>query len=400
MLPNLVVLEKKCASLGLTVSPKGKKLAKQDCVDVLRQHFLPAGGLPYQEMAPMLCFAEWNLKESEQKDMWEGPDWVAQVKMNGCRLVIHFVKDVGVFAHSRTVSVKTYRYEEATDQLLISSFKPAFSATVDAEVMIEKPVDTRPYTAKGQITKSSLHSTTAVMALKPENSRKLQVEQDAPLQFHIFDVMRWEGQDLRGLKLAARETHRAHFEDLIAKTEIGKNFHFPPLVKANRRAFYEGILAAGGEGVIMKNLKSTYEDSSSRLRTHWVKVKKRIEFDAFVIGFERGDAGKGWENLIGDLHFGIHTEKGIHMLAKCSNMTMETRQKISIYDPATNTVSMDPNMYQKVAEISGQDVSSREYRLSHATIDRWRPKQGPDAKNADQCQVKMADLITAAEWVG
>lgn len=402
MLPNLAVLEKKCKDLGLEVKPAGKKLGKEDCVRVLREYHLPEGGLPYEEITPMLCFAEWNLKEDEQKRAWTGRGWVAQKKLNGCRLVLHFVKDVGIFAHSRTISVKTWRYEELTNKLLIKDYKPNFSATVDCEVIIEKPIDTTPYTSgKGDVTKTSLHSTTAVLHLADESSIRLQKEQDAPLMFQVFDIMKWEKGDLRRLPLSRRLNHLTEFVKRIGEIpELSKYFEFPELVTDNRRAFFEKIVKEGGEGVILKHLDAPYIDSSSRRRDAWVKVKKRIEFDTFVTGFIRGSAGTGWEKMIGALEFSVNTEKGKHVIGYASNITLETRQKITQYDPTTDTVKLHPAMYGKVAQISGQDISARELRLSHCTIDRWRPKQGPDAKRAEECIVKMEDLRAAAEWVG
>jgi len=399
-LPNLDKLALTCQKLGLAVTQKGKRPAKSDYVDVLRAHFLPPGGLKFEEREPMLCFASWNLKPDELTKVWTSPSWAAQIKFNGCRLMIHFVKDVGVFAHSRTVSVKTYRFEELTEQLLWGNFVPDFSATIDCEVMIEKAVDTTPYTAKGVKTKSSLHSTTAVLSLAPESSKRLQIEQDAPLNVHVFDILSYEGSDLRGKRLVDREVYRAKFKDRMALLPMANIFHFPPLVIEGKKAFVDGIIANGGEGGILKNLNAVYEDSSSRSRNGWVKVKKRIEFDAFVTGFVRGEPGSGWENLVGALTFSVHTEKGLHELGNASNITLETRKKISVYDPATNQVSLIPAIMGKVAEISGQDVSSRSLRLSHCTIERWRAKVGPDAKTSQECIQSYADLEEAANWVG
>lgn len=404
MLPNLAVLEKKCVALGLTPTPKGKRLGKQDCVDVLRAHFLPEGGIPYEELTPMLAFAEWNLKEEEQTKIWNSPSWVAQKKLNGCRVILHFVKDVGVFAHSRTVSLKTYRFQELTNQFLFHDFIPDFTATVDAEAIIEKPVDTRPYTTKGEITKTSLHSTTSVLHLEAENARKLQREQDAPLILQVFDITKMESKtgvaDLCQLKLMARLTWLTNFMHKIESTEIAHFFQFPEVEQTDKRAFYKKIIAEGGEGVILKSLNAPYVDSSSRRRDAWVKVKRRMEFDAYVVDFKRGEEGTGWENLIGALGFAVNTENGPHTIAWCTNLPLETRKKITRYNSETNEVSLHPGMYNKVAEVSGQDISARSLRLSHATIDRWRPKDGPDAKRPEECNTELADLKEASAWVG
>lgn len=400
MLPKLEKLKAKADELGLAVKAAGKKLGKDDYVRELRAHFMPEGGLPYEETTPMLCFAEWNLKPEEAKKAWTSESWGAQRKLNGCRLVLHFVEGVGVFAHSRTISVKTFRYQELTDQLLIASFKPSFSATVDCEVLVEKSIDTRPYTAKGEITKTSLHSATALLHLEAENSKKLQIDQDARLQFHCFDIMKWNGRDLKQLSLNRRVQILAEFRQAIAGTEIVGDFHFPEIVLTGKKEFLAKVLSDGGEGVILKRMESKYEDSSSRPRDSWVKVKRRMDFDAYVSGFKRGDVGTAWENLIGAIEFSVNTEQGPHVLGYATNITLENRRRLTVYDTATNTVSLLPALYGKVAEISGQDVSAREQRLSHCTIERWRPKDGPDAKRKHECNYKMSDLLASSEWVG
>lgn len=403
---NLADLQKETEKLGLTVVQTGKKMGKADYVAALRQYYLDqdfvGGKLPYQETEPMKCFAIWNLSEDEQEKIWESPSWAAQEKLNGCRMVMCFVEGVGVFAHSRTVSEKTYRYTELTAALLFKDFVPDFDAIVDMEAYVEKAIDTRPYTGgDGCVTKSSLHSTSAIFHLKPESARALQVEQEAPLIFKVFDIISWEGIDQKDYPLKKRLKALTEFRDVVLGTELGKYFEFPPVITcARKKEWCEEIWAKGGEGVILKNLDSLYVASSSRPRDGWVKVKKGIEFDVFVTGANRGEEGKAWRNLVGDLEFSVLLDNGKeHMIGRCSNLTMEFRQAISIYDADTDTVSLRPDMFGKVAQISGQDVSPRSLRLSHCTLDRWRDQAG-DQKTKDQCVVSWADLRKASEWVG
>lgn len=401
MLPNLADLQKKCAEMGLTVVTQGKRPAKEDCVSVLRAHYLKAdypNGMPFEELTPMLCFAEWNLKDSEKENMWseQGSAWVAQRKLNGCRVILHFVKGVGVFAHSRTISVKTYRSQELTESLLFRDMIPNFTATVDCEALIEKPVDTRPYTGgKGEVTKSSLHSTTAVLHLAPESGRRLQVDQIAPLMFQVFDITNWEGTDLKKKSLASRLIYLSKFKDQLLSCVENVYFQFPEVVTSGKRAFFKKVVAEGGEGVVMKNLNSPYEDSSSRRRDAWVKVKKRIEFDCFVSGFKPGEPDSGWASLVGALEFSINTDKGPWVLGYCSNITMEERLEMSTLTLKGPVLKQE--YYGRVAQISGQDITARSYRLSHCTLDRWRV--GVDGKTAAECFVGMESLKEAASWV-
>lgn len=401
MLPRLDKLQAKCQKLGLEVTQSGKRPAKSDYAEALRAHFLPKGGLLYDELEPMLCFAEWNLKDEERTKIWTSPAWIAQRKLNGCRAIVHFVAGEGVFVHSRTISVQTYRFQELTDQFTFRDFVPDFTATLDCEVLIDQPVDTRNYTTKGELTKTSLHSTTAILHLEAEAARRLQVDQQAFLMMHTFDIMRYEGQELGAVPLSRRlKVLSEFFEKHVWDSAFEPYFHEVPWVKEGKKDFFKEVVDNGGEGVILKSLNSAYVASSSRRRDAWVKVKKRIEFDAYVTGFQRGDEDTDWKNLVGALLFSVKTEDGEHLIAKCTNLTLKTRRKITIYDPETDEVSLHPGVYDRVAEVSGQDVSSRSLRLSHATIERWRPKVGPDTKTAEACQVKMEDLVDAAEWVG
>lgn len=402
-LPNLSELKKKCQKLNLPVTQSGKREAKSDYVKVLRDHFMKIDypmGLPYEELTPMLCFASWNLTPEELEGIWRNAEWIAQSKENGCRCVLYFIPGVGVFATSRTISVKSFRLQELTGKLLFSSFDYApCIITLDCEVIVEKPIDTRPYTAKGQVTKSSLHSTTALLSLEDNASKRCQREQDAPLRFKVLDITKWGGSDLRRQPLSKRLACIEEFFKWVRGTDLANTFIQLAYTNVQKKEYLQSIWDNGGEGVVLKNMRSTYEDSTSRGRAAWVKVKKRKDYDSFVTGFKRGEPDGEFRNMVGALEFSVFLSNGKkHVLGYPINMTLEERQRISIYDPATDTVSMIPEYYNRVAEISGQDISARELRLSHCTLDRWRDQEG-DIKLPEQCVVEMEDLLAASEWV-
>ena len=103
MCPSLRNLQLRCAELRIDVK-SGKRPAKEPYLQALRACYLkrdyPAG-LPYAELCPMLAFPYWSLKPAEQELIWRDDNgWCAQQKFNGNRIIVHFVKDVGVYAHS------------------------------------------------------------------------------------------------------------------------------------------------------------------------------------------------------------------------------------------------------------------------------------------------------------
>lgn len=389
-MPNLSDLKKECQVLGLEVRAAE---AKAPYLEALRAHFLRRdfpNGLPYEELTPMLCFDFWALHPKEQKAICGSSNWVVQKKLNGCRVILHFVKDVGVFAHSRTPSLRTYRRTELTDRLLFGSFVPRFTATVDCEAVVDKLIDTRNYTRPGELTRSSFHSTTAVLHLEKEASKRLQRDQSAPLVFHVFDIVNWERKDLKREKLCERLSYIPEFRTAIEAAQLKKYFEFPPVCIHDKKEFFDRVTAEGGEGVVLKNLNSTYEDSSSRSRHGWVKFKKRLELDGYVSGFERGRTGSKWENLVSCLIFSVNTEAGHRAIAKVSNLEWDFRKGASQYDRATGSVKLRIDVYGRVARVNGLEMSQRAFRLVHPRIVHWR-----DDFTQAQCVYSLGDLQAA-----
>ncbi len=320
----------------------------------------------------MQAYPSANLHPRQLRSLWKSHDWIAQEKLNGCRVILNFVRGLGIFAHSRTINIRTYRRRELTNRLRFRSFIPPFSATLDTEALVKKPIDTRNFTTKGNVTRSSLQSTTAVLHLEAEASLRLQREQDAGLVLHAFDIVSWQGTDLRKRKLAERLGYLDEFQKIISGTELEQHFEFPPVVTISKEAFFTKSIAAGAEGVVLKNLSSRYEDNSSRNPRGWVKCKRSIELTAYVSGFEPARSKSRWSKMVGSLLFSVGTEKGPKLVAKCSNFPYQLRKELSQYDKDTGRVSMHPKILGQVSTITGQEFSARAFRLVHPSITYWR----------------------------
>lgn len=189
-----------------------------------------------------------------------------------------------------------------------------------------------------------------------------------------------------------------------------------PFVSKDKRAFYETLVQAGGEGVVFKDVNAEYVEGPSRTRAMF-KAKRFEEFDAFVTGFKPGEEEGGWELLVGALEFSCVTESGQnHPIAFCSNLTLEDRKLatrcgncravLSVNDvnldgkrrimgtKCTGCAAENPppvmnlEWKNRVAEIRGQEFTSRVFRLKHATIERWRV--GADGKTPEECVINLA----------
>ena len=230
----------------------------------------------------MLCFDYWKLKPKQQRTIWDNCDWIAQEKINGIRVVVHFVRGVGVFAHSRVTSARTFRRIELTEHLLFTNFVPNFTATIDTEVSCGKD-------------EANLQRTAALLRKTPKDSKHFQKEHNIPLVAYVFDITNWQGADLKQKRLCERLSYLPDFRAAISNAQLSLYFEFPPIFFQGKRAIFNKITAERGEGIVLKNLNSSYKNSSSRCRYSWVKVKRQMEMDGYVSGFERGRPGSNWE---------------------------------------------------------------------------------------------------------
>jgi hypothetical protein len=218
-------------------------------------------------------------------------------------------------------------------------------------------------------------------------SKRLQREQGASLKVHVLDLINWQGEDLRLKPLSERLNYLKEFQKAINAKLITEHFDFPPVFTKDKQAVLEKILKAGGEGVVLKNLAYHYEDSSSRSRLGWIKVKRQLELDAYVSGFERGRPSSKWCDHVACLVFSVNTEKGHITIAKVSSLEWSFRKKISIHDRDNNAVKLDLDLYGRVARLSGVELSYKARRLMHPRIVYW---------NADltqeQCVYRLDDI--------
>lgn len=88
-------LQYQCNQLGISVTPAGRKLMKDDYIKALRNHFLKEkyntkDDIPWALKfmlsieCPQLCRRIKDLKPEQQKLVWESTDWIAEPKIDGC----------------------------------------------------------------------------------------------------------------------------------------------------------------------------------------------------------------------------------------------------------------------------------------------------------------------------
>ena len=110
------------------------------------------------------------------------------------------------------------------------------------------------------------------------------------LHYAVFDVLR----DVNGQWLTERPWYerRAYLEELKETkllTDITSKYahfvHLVPVVVDDKRAYLEELLGKGKEGVVLKNVKASYQ-IGKRPAWQWVKCKVENEDDVVIMGFE------------------------------------------------------------------------------------------------------------------
>jgi ATP-dependent DNA ligase len=420
-------LDRECRQYGLYVEPTknskpGKKCSKDDYILALRNHHLklryPDGRVPkhlqliLQMDSPMLANRFNAVSPEKQEEIWKTDLWGFQEKMDGVRLIRIFVRGEGLHFYSRGVSVKDYLPIEYTNiyqpNLNIEELGAQFDSYIaDSELVCTNPVISTVMKKRGVETDTQLSAVTALLGLNDTDSLYIQKNENCPLKFYSFDCMFFNNEWLtEGSNRALGQCDREKVARVVTSVEksAGLNVEFLETVYdvVGKKAFHDMIIAAKGEGVIAKHKNALYLAQESRARCQWIKIKRTVSgslldsplndtLDAFVSGWEPGEKGKAYENMVGTLKFSVwlvkpNGERVQHEIGHVSGLALDFRKSITVYmdDGLGGKVcGLHPDWEGRVAEIDGQNISSRAMRIRHCRLIAWRVD-----KNADQCELQ------------
>lgn len=419
---SLSELQKECENLGLKVELKAgqRKLGKTDYVLALRQwhldHDFP-NGVP-EELTlmlsgvadgPMLCSRVSELKPDEQKAIWDDPMVIAQQKEDGVRAVLPFI-DGKLHMFSRNISVKDFLPVDYSENLWLEYCQEKLDKITDKFIVDSECVSLNPHIntimgKKGVVTESQLQAVTALLALNSQESIAIQRDENAPIEFRIFDCLWYNGEWLMDKPLIERQKYTE--KAILQFQAAGLKCRQPVSNYTNKLAFYKAMLAAGNEGVVLKYLDSPYITGSNRSKRGWLKCKRKMTeamqgdgladtLDAFVSGYEESDEDKSWAGLVGALEFSVHLkcEDGSykdHKIARVTNIPMDLRREVTELDE-NGRPRLKKDWYGRVASIDGQCVSARALRLKHAVLVDWRPDRSEETCVLEESYLKKMVL--------
>ncbi len=282
-------------------------------------------------------------------------------KLDGARLQIHRDgTDVRVF--TRNLNEVTARLPGVVEAIRAL---PVRSLVADGEVIALRE-DGRPHPF--QVTASVFGTRTGM----PEH---------LPLSAFVFDVLHLDGADLLDEPLRSR---LATLERILPPA-----MQVPRLITADVAAaetFFADTIAAGHEGVMIKDLDAPYE--AGRRGAAWQKIKPVHTLDLVVLAVERGSGRRS--RWLSNIHLGARDEAtgGFVMLGKTfKGMTdailewqTETFTRLATGPTDGYVVTVRPEVVVEVA-VDGVQTSTRYpggVALRFARVLRYRPDKRPD----------------------
>lgn len=219
----------------------------------------------------------------------EPADWVAEYKWDGIRGQAIF-RHGHYFLWSRGEELITDKFPEF--EHLISVIPPG--TVLDGEILPFKDGLILPF-QHIQTRVSRKKITPAILKVNP-------------VVFRVYDLLEWEGKDIRSKPFIERRTL---LDQLFASIDSSLPLQLSPVLPFNEfdelKILREASSENGSEGLMLKNKHSTY--SAGRKKGEWWKWKiDPFTVDAILIYAQSGHGRRA--NLYTDFTFAVYSPKG------------------------------------------------------------------------------------------
>lgn len=183
-----------------------------------------------------------------------------------------------------------------------------------------------------------LASSKSILGSGPEYAIAFQ-NQYGPLKLVCHNLVGLRNESLLHIQYGDRLPHLA---DLVVslRSQGLDIIQMEELIVAKKYDYFRAVIAQGGEGIVVKNLRGFDSD--------FVKVKRIKTWDVIIVGFTEGK-GK-YSTVIGAIRYGVYEDGKIVEVGKCSGMTDEER---AMFAASPDT------FIGRVIEVKGQEVDSK-----------------------------------------
>lgn len=225
------------------------------------------------------------------------PAWLFEIKWDGVR-ALAWIKDAKVELRSRTGRVITGQYPELE---MLSECLEAKQAIVDGEIVV---LDGRGHSDFERL-QERMHV----------NSPPANLLARAPVTYYVFDLLYFDGYDLRETPLVERK------EMLRRLLDAGDPIRYCDHQPGHGKELFDLAREQGLEGIVGKHARSAYVSARS---PYWVKLKAKQELDAVVAGWT---APRGSREHFGALLLGLRDGKKLRFIGHVGSGFDQRSQK-------------------------------------------------------------------------
>ena len=259
-------------------------------------------------------------------DVWSSPHWSAEEKFDGHRGLLHLgcgldrgyltgrqpTKDSNGLLSEKGQNVP-HIWKRAQDCAVTDYID---YTVFDGEILVYGSDIKGPGSSKVQ----------AIMGASVEKALA-RFKEGVVATYTIFDILFWNGEDVRQKALEERRHIAKGAAIDLGLVDLNDKDCFARLAEVSQgdpRAFYEEVVARGGEGIILKDNRSSYGED-------WVKEKKEFTVDVVICGFteaeveskKKGDAeatSTKYAGQIGAVEFGAYVDGKLVKIGQASGM--------------------------------------------------------------------------------
>ena len=378
---KLSELIKECREKGISIT-EGNKVSKEYLVSRLAEVHLQRdqGGLqPLEQILPQLAKDIADLPEKEREEALRSDRFAAGEKKNGIRGILHIGSE-GNRLTSRNRCANTYLLNELTDNVphLKGLNLKAFEGSIfDGELYLPSEF------VKLDAFANALEVTSALLHCSPDKAREFQETTGQRIHYHIFDVIRAKGKDLRPVSLKERLEYLNEFKGYTKSSGCNQFIEFEDLIFKDKEQYFKEIIKAGGEGIVLKDLEASYFPGARS--QSWLKLKRSNTVDALIIGYDRG---KEWDKkgLIGSIELGVFDESGdLRSIGRVSSLSLQKR--INMTEVVEGIPTLKKEHLGTVVECRFQELN-KNLRGRHLQILSFR--EGQNSKPISECYLNLS----------